>query len=125
HTLTRSVYGPSVSLHGPPRARVHARAADASGVGVRHRCRSAHGGRPRGPSAGQARAARRHPDGSRRRVWGPAGGPRARSAAAVRRRLRPTLATRIALLAVSVAILTSLAGILISVNLLQQASRSG
>jgi two-component system sensor histidine kinase BaeS len=40
----------------------------------------------------------------------------------VRRRLRPTLATRIALLAVSVAILTSLAGILISVNLLQQAS---
>jgi two-component system OmpR family sensor kinase len=39
----------------------------------------------------------------------------------VRRRIRPTLATRIALLAVSVAVLTSVAGILISVNLLQQA----
>jgi two-component system sensor histidine kinase BaeS len=40
----------------------------------------------------------------------------------VRRRLRPTLATRIALLAVSVAVLTSIAGIVISVNLLQRAS---
>lgn len=40
----------------------------------------------------------------------------------MRRRLRPTLATRIALLAVSVAVLTSIAGIVISVNLLQRAS---
>jgi two-component system, OmpR family, sensor kinase len=40
----------------------------------------------------------------------------------VRRRLRPTLATRIALLAVSIAVLTSIAGIVISVNLLQRAS---
>jgi len=40
----------------------------------------------------------------------------------VRRRVRPTLATRIALLAVSVAVLTSIAGIVISVNLLQRAS---
>jgi two-component system sensor histidine kinase BaeS len=40
----------------------------------------------------------------------------------VRERLRPTLATRIALLAVSVAVLTSVAGIVISVNLLQRAS---
>jgi two-component system, OmpR family, sensor kinase len=40
----------------------------------------------------------------------------------VRRRLRPTLATRIALLAVSVAVLTSIAGSVISVNLLQRAS---
>jgi two-component system sensor histidine kinase BaeS len=40
----------------------------------------------------------------------------------VRRRIRPTLATRIALLAVSVAVLTSVAGIVISVNLLQRAS---
>jgi two-component system sensor histidine kinase BaeS len=39
----------------------------------------------------------------------------------VRKRLRPTLATRIALLAVSVAVLTSVAGIVISVNLLQRA----
>ena len=39
----------------------------------------------------------------------------------MRRRLRPTLATRIALLAVSVAVLTSIAGIVISVNLLQRA----
>ena len=40
----------------------------------------------------------------------------------MRRRLRLTLATRIALLAVSVAVLTSIAGIVISVNLLQRAS---
>ncbi len=40
----------------------------------------------------------------------------------MRRRLRPTLATRIALLAASVAVLTSVAGIVISVNLLQRAS---
>ena len=40
----------------------------------------------------------------------------------MRERLRPTLATRIALLAVSVAVLTSIAGIVISVNLLQRAS---
>lgn len=40
----------------------------------------------------------------------------------MKRRLRPTLATRIALLAVSVAVLTSIAGIVISVNLLQRAS---
>ena len=40
----------------------------------------------------------------------------------MRPRLRPTLATRIALLAVSVAVLTSVAGIVISVNLLQRAS---
>ena len=40
----------------------------------------------------------------------------------MRRRLRPTLATRIALLAVSVAVLTSVASIVISVNLLQRAS---
>ena len=39
----------------------------------------------------------------------------------MRKRLRPTLATRIALLAVSVAVLTSVAGIVISVNLLQRA----
>jgi len=39
----------------------------------------------------------------------------------VRKRLRPTLGTRIALLAVSVAVLTSVAGIVISVNLLQRA----
>ncbi len=39
----------------------------------------------------------------------------------MRRRIRPTLATRIALLAVSVAVLTSVAGIVISVNLLQKA----
>lgn len=40
----------------------------------------------------------------------------------MRTRLRPTLATRIALLAVAVAVLTSAAGIVISVNLLQRAS---
>ncbi len=40
----------------------------------------------------------------------------------MRTRLRPTLATRIALLAVSVALLTSVAGGVISVNLLQRAS---
>jgi len=40
----------------------------------------------------------------------------------VRSGLRPTLATRIALLAVSVALLTSVAGGIISVNLLQRAS---
>ena len=40
----------------------------------------------------------------------------------MRTRLRPTLATRIALLAVSVALLTSIAGGVISVNLLQRAS---
>ena len=40
----------------------------------------------------------------------------------MRTRLRPTLATRIALLAVSVAVLTSVAGIVISVNLLQRAA---
>ena len=40
----------------------------------------------------------------------------------MRKRLRPTLGTRIALLAVSVAVLTSVAGIVISVNLLQRAS---
>ena len=39
----------------------------------------------------------------------------------MRKRLRPTLGTRIALLAVSVAVLTSVAGIVISVNLLQRA----
>ena len=40
----------------------------------------------------------------------------------MRKRLRPTLGTRIALLAVSVAVLTSVAGIVISVNLLQRAN---
>ena len=40
----------------------------------------------------------------------------------MRKRLRPTLGTRIALLAVSVAVLTSVAGIVITVNLLQGAT---
>ena len=44
------------------------------------------------------------PHGAGRRVCGAAAGPRVRSARPVRKRLRPTLATRIALLAVSVAV---------------------
>ena len=108
--------------HGLTRPGLHPRAAAAAGVGLRQRRRPADGRRARRAGARQARRPRRHPD----RAWGgvrrAADDPRRRPGPAVRTRLRPTLATRIALLAVSVALLTSIAGGVISVNLLQRAS---
>ena len=61
-------------------------------LGLRHGRGPAHRRRARRPGPREAREPRRHPHGPGRRVCGAAAGPRVRSAAPVRKRLRPTLA---------------------------------